>query len=112
MSPMKYTIALSNSLRAHNLTHPVYDVLACVATFQAENDGTGHATYPRISAALGCTFTNVQIHVSRNPEFFQVETGHALRRLRLTAEAIELLSKIKGRIEKTVPVEASAIAAP
>jgi hypothetical protein len=102
LNPLEYSVKLSNALRWKQLTHAVYDVLACVAAFQASGDG--FATYPRVVRALGCTFENVRIHVSRNPELFQVAEalkGEPVRRLTLTGEAVGLLRAIKGRIDKT-----------
>lgn len=99
MNPMAYTVALSAALRVHNLTHPIYDILACVAKFQASGDR--YATYPRITMALGCTYNNVYIHISRNPDFFRVDLAFTPSRVMLEPRAIELLGRIKERIDRT-----------
>jgi hypothetical protein len=110
MSPYNYTVALSSALRANQLNHTLYDVLVAVAQLQAAD---GFATYPRLSMALGCTYNNLCIHTSRNPDFFQIETGQPLRRLTLTPAAIELLAKVKVLVDRRMKsAESHAPAAP
>jgi hypothetical protein len=92
-----YTIRLSSALRVVNLTHPLYDVLCAVAALQIRS---GHATIPQVFALLGCTYYNVCLHILRNPELFDEIEGSKPRAFVLTPAAIELMGKIKRRIQR------------
>lgn len=91
-----YTVRLSGALRVFALTHALHDVLSAVAKLEALH---GHATIPGVAARLFCTYQCVVMHLHRNAELFEIEDASP-RRVRLSAESIRLLVKLKQRTRR------------
>lgn len=97
-SAIEYTLRLSAALRVYNLTHQLHDVLCAVLLQESQ---VGYATIPRITQQLGCSYMNIQLHLSRNPGLFIEDSTAKPRRVRLSPEAIGLMRKIKTRISRS-----------
>jgi len=96
-SVLGHSVAISSALRAENLSHAFYDVLACVAVLQAEatEDGSaGFASIARMMWRLGTAHQNIRLHLHRNPDFFEIDRNFPTLRIRLSQTALELLARV------------------
>lgn len=94
VTALDYTVRLSAALRVVNLTHALYDVLAAVARMEVE---VGSATVAGVALRLCCSYENVKQHLARNRELFRIEEAFPARHVRLTAESLALMMRIKER---------------
>ena len=97
MNAAQHTIHLSATLRTVQLSHSLYDVLTAVAVSQSKQ---GYATIPGIYIMLGCTFTNVALHLLRNPDLFEEHPVHKPRRFVLSQAAVDILAKVNLGIQR------------
>lgn len=105
MTTTDYTIALAAALKAEQLTHALYNMLASIARAQSLR---GYASTPQIAIDLGVTFNSIQIHLGKTPDLFTVSRCETrtpdgtLRRITLTPDAIKLLSSIKKHVDSYI----------
>lgn len=97
MNTIIYTIRLAVALRAHNLTHQIYDVMLAVFHLQEER---GHATIPAVCIALSCTYQNVVQHLVINPDWFLCDETAKPRQYCLSPEALIILRKVEDHIKR------------
>lgn len=98
-----YNIALAASLKAHGLTHALFNILTSVARAQVLR---GYATTAQVAIDLGVTFNSVHLQLHKSPDLFLVgkdptPTGRPpMNTLRLSQESIDLLYSINKKAKR------------
>lgn len=98
-----FTLGLAAALKAHCLTHALFNILTSIGRAQAIR---GFATIAQVAIDLGVTFNSVHIQLHKSPHFFligkmaNVSGGTPMNSICLTKEAIELLVSINKKAKR------------